>query len=333
MKRLAFSLVTGLALVALSAVPVFADEAMPSPDSAAWCAEHPTDSGCAAPSTPESVSSTDASANASANASAETSGSISTPVDLSAWFSAEGLALLSLEEQKTLADKLNALASDPVAFKKKVGQLREWLGERLEEQKDKMENQAQWEAKQKAKFEAKVDAQFARHMREKKDAMEQARRMQEKEERLRQEKIERMKRMEAKRARMEAARARRAAKPKVLQAWVASVDAVNGVIVLKKEGSQAKVLVTAKTVLAVIEDDGARAGTLADFQAGDRIFGLVRRNPNNHSLVGVVLVKMQARDVDDDDEDENEGAPVTPPLDSGTTQPPADSQTTPPATN
>lgn len=299
MKRLAFTFVTGLAVMALSAVPVFADAHIP-------------------PSDPTSTS-------------APGEAAISTPVDLSTWFSAEQLTLLSVDEQKTLVDKLNALAGDPVVFKKKVNHLRDWLTARLKEQKEKMENQAQWEAKQKAKFEAKVDAEFARLMREKKDSilmrekkdsMESERRMQEKDERI--------KRMEAKRALMKAARARRAAKPKVLQAWVASVDAVNGVIVLKREGAQAKVLVNAKTVLVVIEDDGARTGTLADFQAGDRIFGLVRRNLNDHSLVGVVLVKMQAHDVDDDDD---VPTPVAPPADSETTPPPADSGTTPPATN
>lgn len=322
MKRLAFSLVAGLALTALSAVPVFADENMPPQDSAAWCAEHPTDPGCPSGSTSGSTS-----GDAASQPDPSADSGISTPVDLSAWFGANQLALLSLEEQKTLADKLNALASDPAAFKKKVDQIREWLSERLEEQKEKMENQAQWEAKQKAKFEAKVDAQFARLMREKKDAMERARRMQEKE--------ERMKRMEEKRERMEAARARRLAKPKVLQAYVASVDTGNGVIVLKKHGAQAKVLVTAKTVLAVVEDDGARIATLADFQAGDRIFGFVRRNPNNHSLIGVVLVKMQAHDIDnDDDSGQDHGAWCAEnPTDPGCVTPSADSGTTPPVTN
>lgn len=301
----------GLLASALSVVPAFADETMPSPDSAAWCAEHPSDPGCA--STGATTPPADNSGTPTSTPTAE--GSISTPVDLSAWFSANQLALLSLEEQKTLADKLNALASDPVAFKKKVKQLREWLSERLEEQKEKMENQAQWEAKQKAKFEAKVDAQFAKLMREKKDAMERARRME--------EKNERIKRMEAKRALNQA---RRFSKPKVFQAHVASVDTVNGVIVLKKHGAQAKVLVTAKTVLVVIEDDGARVGTLADFQAGDRIFGLVRRNPNNHALIGVVVVKMQPNQGDDDEDDDV--PPPAPPADT-TPPPPAD---TPPTT-
>lgn len=234
--------------------------------------------------------------------------SASVEFNLSTYFSVEQLSLLSLEEQATLTAKLSALSGD--VLEKKVKEIQEWLNKRLEEQKEKMENQAQWEAKQKAKFEAKVDAQFAKLMREKKDAMERARRMQEKEERI--------KIMKAKRAE---AQARRFSKPKVLQAWVASVDTVNGVILLKKHGAQAKVLVTAKTVLAVIEDDGARAGTLADFQTGDRIFGLVRRNPNDHSLVGVVLVKMQDRDNDDEDE-----TPPAPPADSGSMPtPPADS--------
>lgn len=309
MKRFTLLLAASLVASALSIVPAFAQDAgqppadQPTVDPAAWCAEHPSDSGCTS-GTP-SGSATDTSGT-SADASASTSGSISTPVALADWFTSAQLSLLSVEEQKTLADKLNALAGDPVAFKKKVEQVSEWLSERLEEQKDKMENQAQWEAKQKAKFEAKVDSQFAKLMREKKDAMERARRMQEKEERI--------KRMEAKRARLDAARAHRFSKPKVFQAFVASVDTVNGVIVLKKNGAQAKVLVTAKTVLAVVEDDGARVGTLADFQAGDRIFGLVRRNPNDHSLVGVVIVKMQARDADDDEDE-------TPPADSGATPP------------
>lgn len=314
MKRFTLLLAASLVASALSIVPAFAQDSgqppadQPPVDPAAWCAEHPTDPACQSGST-EIPPPADTATPPPADASASSSGSISTPVALADWFTSAQLSLLSLEEQKTLADKLNALAGDPVAFKKKVEKLREWLGERLEEQKDKMENQAQWEAKQKAKFEAKVDSQFAKLMREKKDAMERARRMQEKDERI--------KRMEAKRARLEAARAHRFSKPKVFQAFVASVDTVNGVIVLKKNGAQAKVLVTAKTVLAVIEDDGARVGTLADFQAGDRIFGLVRRNPNDHSLVGVVVVKMQPHQGDDDD-DEDE---MPPPADSGTTPP------------
>lgn len=284
MKRLAFSLVAGLALVALSAVPVFADDenTMPPQDPAAWCAEHPSDPGCSAGSNGSNSGS--ASGNFSGYAA------ISTPVDLSAWFSAEQLAFFSVEDQKVLADKLNSLASDPAAFKKKVDKIQEWLSARLREKEKKMENQPRWEEKLKAKFEMKVDAQFEKLMLEKKELMERAR-------------TERMKRMEEKRARMEAARARRLAKPKVLQAWINSVDGANGVILLKKNGVQAKVFVTAKTVLVVVEDDGARGAVLADFQAGDRIFGLVRRNPDNHSLVGLVLVKMQAHDADENDED------------------------------
>lgn len=294
MKRFITSLATLAMVAALSVVPAFAEDANQPP----------------------------------ADPAGSNSGTIATPVSLSDWFTSEQLALLSVEEQKTLADKLNALAGDPAVFKKKVAQISEWLNERLEEQKEKMENQAQWEAKQKAKFEAKVDAQFEKLMREKKEAAEKARRMQ--------EKAERLKRLEAKKARMEAERARRLAKPKVLNAWVASVDAANGVILLKKEGAQAKVLVNAKTVLVVMEDDGARVGTLADFQAGDRLFGLVRRNPNDHSLVGVVLVKMQAHQ--GSDEEEEATAPPTPPADSGTppadtgTPPPTDSGSTPPST-
>lgn len=301
MKRFTLLLAASLVASALSIVPAFAQDSgqppadQPPADPAAWCAEHPADPGCQSGSTAIPPPA-DTATPPPADTSASNSGSISTPVALADWFTSAQLSLLSVEEQKTLADKLNALASDPVAFKKKVEKLREWLSERLKEQKDKMENQAQWEAKQKAKFEAKVDSQFAKLMREKKEAMERARRME--------EKNERIKRMKAKKARLEAARAHRFSKPKVFQAHVASVDTVNGVIVLKKNGAQAKVLVTAKTVLAVIEDDGARVGTLADFQAGDRIFGLVRRNPNNHALIGVVVVKMQARDADDDDEDE-----------------------------
>ncbi|GEM_PF-6291457 len=279
MKRFLTSLATLLAVAALSAVPVFAQDAGSTPTSA--------------------------------DASSSSSGAISTPVDLSAWFTAEQLSLLSVDEQKVLADKLNGLASDPVVFKKKVEALRSWMDERLVELKKKAER----EARHDEKFEAKLDKEFAKLMREKKEAAQRARRMQEKE--------ERMKRMEAKRA---LAQTRRFSKPKVLQAWVASVDAANGVILLKREGAQAKVLVNAKTVLTVIEDDGARTGTLADFQAGDRIFGLVRRNPNDHSLIGVVLVKMPAhqRGGDDDDDD---APPPAPPADS--TTPPADS--TPPA--
>lgn len=274
MKRLITSLATLAMVATLSVVPAFAEDAGQPP----------------------------------ADPAGSESGTIATPVSLSDWFTSEQLALLSVEEQKTLADKLNALAADPAVFKKKVARISEWLNERLEEQKEKMENQAQWEAKQKAKFEAKVDAQFEKLMREKKEAAEKARRMQ--------EKAERLKRLEAKKARMEAERARRLAKPKVLQAWVASVDVANGVIVLKKEGAQAKVLVNAKTVLVVVEDDGARTGTLADFQAGDRIFGLVRRSATDpHVLNGLVVVKMPAkqRGGDDEDNDDDDDAPPPPP--------------------
>lgn len=276
MKRFLTSLATLLVVAALSVVPVFAQDA-------------------------------GSTGGTNAGATSSSSGAVATPVDLSAWFTSEQLALLSVDEQKILVDKLNALASDPVAFKKKVEAIRSWMDERLIDLKKKAER----EARHDEKFENKLDKEFARLMREKKDALEHALRMQEKE--------ERMKRMEAKRA---LAQARRFSKPKVLQGWVASVDAANGVIVLKKEGAQAKVLINAKTVFAVVEDDGARTGTLADFQAGDRIFGLVRRNPNDHSLVGVVLVKMPAQERGGDDEDETPAPPPAPPTDP--VPPPAD---------
>lgn len=295
MKRFVSSLVAGLALVAVSAVPVFADDEngniMPPQDPAAWCAEHPSDPGCSAGSNGSNYGS------GSGNAEVSGYAAISTPVDLSAWFSAEGLAFLSVDDQKILADKLNALAPDPAAFKKKVDKIQEWLNARLREQNKKMQNEEAWESKLKVKFEMKVDAQFEKLMLDKKAAMERARE-------------ERMKKMQEKRARMEAARARRLAQPKILQAWIDSVDSANGVILLKKNGAQAKVLVNAKTVIVVIEDDGAKVGSLADFQAGDRIFGLVRRNPNDQSLVGVVLVKMQAHGADDEEDDEEDRNPA-----------------------
>lgn len=111
-------------------------------------------------------------------------------------------------------------------------------------------------------------------------------------------------------------KAQKLAKPKVLQGWVAGTDAAAGLLLLKKKGAQGSIVIGTGTVVAVIEDTGARAGSLADFQAGDRVFALVRRSATDpHVLNGLVVVKMPAkqRGGEGDDDDDDEDAPPPPP--------------------
>lgn len=50
---------------------------------------------------------------------------------------------------------------------------------------------------------------------------------------------------------------------------------------LKHGGERFSINVGAKTVLTIVENDGARFGALADFTAGYRIFALVRKMITN----------------------------------------------------
>ncbi len=109
-------------------------------------------------------------------------------------------------------------------------------------------------------------------------------------------------------------RAQKLAKPKVLQGWIAGTDAAAGLLLLKKKGAQGSIVVGTGTVVAVIEDTGARVGSLADFQAGDRVFALVRRSATDpHVLNGLIVVKMPAKVRGGDDEDDDAPPPPPPP--------------------
>lgn len=53
------------------------------------------------------------------------------------------------------------------------------------------------------------------------------------------------------------------------------------------------VVETDKTVLTVIDENGARVGTLADFAAGDRVFVLIKKTDSAESkFAGLVVVKL-----------------------------------------
>lgn len=202
------------------------------------------------------------------------SGDAGVSFDLGVYFNAAQLSLLSPEEQEKLKAKLSGITGKQ--FDSTVKRFDDWMDDTLDDmkKKDRMNRQDQ-------KFEKKLDKEFAKLM---EDKMKRARELQ-------------MKKMEAAKARA----AQNANRPRQFMGQVASVDAANNVIVLKKFGAQSKILVTTKTVLVVTEEDGARVGTLADFQAGDRIQGLVRRSKENHTLIGVVVIKLGEKDGEDDD--------------------------------
>ena len=210
-----------------------------------------------------------------ANASAPAAASTTTHVDLKAQFPAEGLALLSAEETGILQAKLDLLTGDPKALAERVAAIKKWMYERLAdlaELQAKKEKIARFKfEKAQMKFEEKVGKQFDRVLMTKKEKEQEREDM----------------------------RRRSFFKPKVLVSFVAEADTAKNVLVLKNNGEQRNVSVMAKTIITIQEADGdLRVGTLGEFKSGDRVFGLVRRDPQDpQQLVGLVLVKLYGSEI------------------------------------